>query len=595
MHQKLCIKYCVRRTFGTLLQGASSDDGGSEEPLGNGLHSGHAYSINQVKKTSGGDVLVQLRNPWGGHEWQGAWNDKDPRWTDRLKAEMGQRDVEDGMFWMDVNDFAKSFSSITFCDLVPPTFTVLRAESEWTNKTGGGCANHKSWKLNPQLLMRVPQKSHITISLNQPDSRMQFRTGELGKEDFDILYGQGSGYENDIGFAVFKGSERKAAFSTRDQVASANYSAVRTVSVCIGECAPGDYIIVPTTFDPCLMKFRMRFWSNTPIELIDTKGGAEWQIFDASEDSITTQGNPLPTPSVVIPEERAPPPLPGVAANASQNVIPKYSREHAQFGGSISGDLEAVGKASWKVGVVIPEKWSHGRDFVMGPSNAFSAGEMCAVMRPDRSVRFAKISRDNGNSTYDLCTGVTDAGLMHKTGVPAQFICKFPHSGPFPSALAHQVGVLFDLLDVDGSGSLDFHFDGQLRGEMASDLGKRFLNECQVDPDDMQQTYEAMKQLDANGDGVVDRSEVMLICLHCWGLCVCAVFSVSCTWSADFHTVARVDMRTDIQIINAHTALHIQVHVHVPMCLYTFVCRHTCILTQVGQKKSPFILSCLVH
>jgi len=231
----------------------------------------------------------------------------------------------------------------------------------------------------------------------------------------------------------------------------------------------------------------------------------------------------------------------------------------------------------------------------MGPSNAFSAGEMCAVMRPDRSVRFAKISRDNGNSTYDLCTGVTDAGLMHKTGVPAQFICKFPHSGPFPSALAHQVGVLFDLLDVDGSGSLDFHFDGQLRGEMASDLGKRFLNECQVDPDDMQQTYEAMKQLDANGDGVVDRSEVMLICLHCWGLCVCAVFSVSCTWSADFHTVARVDMRTDIQIINAHTALHIQVHVHVPMCLYTFVCRHTCILTQVGQKKSPFILSCLVH
>lgn len=157
---------------------------------------------------------------------------------------------------MDVNDFAKSFTSITYCDLVPPSFTVLRAESEWTRKNGGGCANHKSWKLNPQLLMKVTQKSHITISLNQPDSRMQFRTGEKTKADFDELYGYGSGYEEHIGFTVFKGSERKVAYSTRDKVADASYSSVRTVSCCIPECAPGEYIIVPTTFDPCMMKFR---------------------------------------------------------------------------------------------------------------------------------------------------------------------------------------------------------------------------------------------------------------------------------------------------------------------------------------------------
>ena len=59
-----------------------------------------------------------------------------------------------GMFWMSVDDFAKSFTTITYCDLVPPSFTVLRAEGSWTDKTGGGCANHKSWKLNPQLLLR---------------------------------------------------------------------------------------------------------------------------------------------------------------------------------------------------------------------------------------------------------------------------------------------------------------------------------------------------------------------------------------------------------------------------------------------------------
>jgi hypothetical protein len=501
----------AHRTFGTLLQGASADDGGSEDPLGNGLYSGHAYSINQVKKTSTGEVLVQLRNPWGGHEWSGAWSDKDPRWTPALKREMGQTDKEDGMFWMDVNDFAKSFTTITFCDLVPASFTVLRAESEWTRKNGGGCANHKSWKLNPQLLMKVTQRSHITISLNQPDSRMQFRTGEKTKEDFDYLYGEGTGYEEHIGFTVFRGSERKVAYSTRDKVADAPYSSVRTVSVCIPDCAPGDYIIVPTTFDPCMMKFRMRFWSNNPIELIDTKGGSEWQLFDASDDALNTQNAPIPMPQVAVPEERAPPPLPGVSPNAAQNVMMKYSREHVQSAGMLQADMEQVGKSSWKVGDTIPEKWQHGKDFNMGPSNRFGPGEMCAVMRPDRSVRFAKIARDNGDNTYDICTGSTDRGLMHKTGVPAQFICKFPHTqtpmGSFPTALTRQVGVLFDLLDVDGSGSLDFHFDGQFRGEMASDLGKRFLLECNVDVEDMPATYKAMKQLDRNGDGVIDRDE----------------------------------------------------------------------------------------
>ena len=503
------LRLLENRTFGTLLQGASSDNGGSEEPLGNGLHSGHAYSINQVRKTSTGDVLVQLRNPWGGHEWTGAWHDKDPRWTPALMRELGHTDKEDGMFWMSVNDFTRSFTTITFADLVPPSFTVLRAESEWTRKTGGGCPNHKSWKLNPQVLMRVQQRSHITISLNQPDSRMQFRTGELGKEDFDELYGYGTGYEVDIGFAVFKGSERKVAYRSKDKVAEAPYSAMRTVSVCIPDCEPGSYVVVPATFDPCMMKFRMRFWSNNPIELVDTKGGAEWQIFDAADDALN-QNSPLPMSQEIIPKERAPPPAPGMPASTTQNVIVRQTRDHAATSTSAAGvlgdDIAKVGKATWKVGELVPEKWKLGLDFTMAAKNTFVSGEMCAVMRPDRSVRFAKIT-GTMQTTYDLCTGNSKAGLMHKTGVPAQFICKFPHDGSFPSALVDEVGTLFDLLDADGSGHLDFHFDGGLKGEMASDLGKRFLRECQVDPEDMDATYEAMKALDANGDGVVDREE----------------------------------------------------------------------------------------
>ena len=93
------------RAHGLLLQGAGAS-GGNEEPLGGGLVSGHAYAINKTVSLQGGHTLVQLRNPWGGHEWTGAWCDKDPRWTPALKQEAGQADKEDGMFWMSVEDFA---------------------------------------------------------------------------------------------------------------------------------------------------------------------------------------------------------------------------------------------------------------------------------------------------------------------------------------------------------------------------------------------------------------------------------------------------------------------------------------------------------
>lgn len=208
-----------KRSKGVLLQGASSDDGGCEEALGGGLYSGHAYSIIDTRKTSSGEVLVQLRNPWGGHEWTGAWNDKDPRWTEALKKELNQTDKEDGMFWMSIDDFARSFTEITFCDLVPDSFQVLRAEGSWNAATAGGCANYKTWCNNPQMLMTVTKESHITISLNQPDTRMQAK--QMGKSQFDHLYLNGAGYDEHIGFTVFRGSARKVRYSTKDKVADA--------------------------------------------------------------------------------------------------------------------------------------------------------------------------------------------------------------------------------------------------------------------------------------------------------------------------------------------------------------------------------------
>ena len=500
------LKVLGARTFGTLLQGASNDSG-NEEPLGNGLISGHAYSINQVRQISTGDVLVQLRNPWGSHEWEGAWCDSDPCWTPTLKREVGQTDKNDGMFWMSIADFAKCFTRITFCDLVPSTFTVIRAESEWTRTNGGGCPNHKTWNRNPQLLMRVYERSHVTISLNQPDTRLMFRTGELTKADFEELYGCGSGYDEAIGFTVFRGGERKMRYSKSEVIGKADYSSVRTVSTCIPDCPPGDYMVVPSTFDPKMMKFRMRFWSNNPIDLIDTKGGSEWQLYDAGADSVLTQNEPKSMPVEIVPVERVEVPS-QQQSTGRLNVMTRVDPLKPQPL-NLQEDMTLLAKASWKVGAPIPDVWQHGQDFLMGPENRFQKFEMVAVMRPDRTMRFARVEADYTDGTYDLCTGVTETGqLMFKSNVPANFICKFPHNGPFPVNLVNQIKMIFEVIDLDGSGAIDVDFDANSLGEFNTNIGRRALRMCEINREDIEATMAALRAIDINGDGKIQQQEV---------------------------------------------------------------------------------------
>ena len=46
----------------------------------NGLIPGHAYAI-IVAKEFKGHRLLQMRNPWGGFEWNGDWSDNSSLWT----------------------------------------------------------------------------------------------------------------------------------------------------------------------------------------------------------------------------------------------------------------------------------------------------------------------------------------------------------------------------------------------------------------------------------------------------------------------------------------------------------------------------------
>ena len=77
---------------------------------------GHAYTLLGVKKVNdknGNTVnLVKVRNPWGSGEWNGDWSDHSNLWTDELKKQVGFDGArDDGIFWMDYNDFKEIFEN----------------------------------------------------------------------------------------------------------------------------------------------------------------------------------------------------------------------------------------------------------------------------------------------------------------------------------------------------------------------------------------------------------------------------------------------------------------------------------------------------
>jgi hypothetical protein len=111
--------------------GSDNLSGGSDAYIKKiGICGSHAYSLlavyqldnqyGRLKRTQQGEKythrLVKLRNPWGQGEWKGKWNDHDPNWTPYLKQELGfTGKVEDGIFFMEWEDFIKYYSDVQIC------------------------------------------------------------------------------------------------------------------------------------------------------------------------------------------------------------------------------------------------------------------------------------------------------------------------------------------------------------------------------------------------------------------------------------------------------------------------------------------------
>ena len=87
-----------------------------------GIISLHAYSIIDYREveilTKGGkkkERVIKLSNPWGKYEWKGRWSESSDVWTENLKKELEYKKADDGMFWMNLEDFIENFGQICVC------------------------------------------------------------------------------------------------------------------------------------------------------------------------------------------------------------------------------------------------------------------------------------------------------------------------------------------------------------------------------------------------------------------------------------------------------------------------------------------------
>lgn len=62
-----------------------------------------------------GTRLVKLRNPWGKGEWKGDWSDNSNLWTPQLRQQLAVAHNNDGIFFMNYEDFLRYFDGVSIC------------------------------------------------------------------------------------------------------------------------------------------------------------------------------------------------------------------------------------------------------------------------------------------------------------------------------------------------------------------------------------------------------------------------------------------------------------------------------------------------
>jgi len=228
---------------------------GQESKRDNGLIVGHAYTVVKCYElslglfgTSGKYKMIKLRNPWGDTEWQGTWNDNDPKWkelSDSDKKDMDFTNEDDGEFWMEFHEMLEHFDNITICRIINTDMSMTRkrwhmqeVRGAWVpGENAGGCANFPDtyWS-NPQIQFQILEEEDETVQLvlSQKDLRI---------EDRENLT---------IGFRIFKvADDNTLRLTSKKGTKTAGKTKFTDTRELYHRCELeiGRYVLIPSTFD----------------------------------------------------------------------------------------------------------------------------------------------------------------------------------------------------------------------------------------------------------------------------------------------------------------------------------------------------------
>ncbi|KAK6105467.1 Calpain cysteine protease family protein [Brugia pahangi] len=256
-----------------------------------GLVKGHAYSITGMRliETSQGKIpLLRIRNPWGNEqEWNGDWSDDSELWdyvSSQQKKDMNLVLAHDGEFWMSFDDFMRYFNKMEICNLGPDVMDEVREMTgvsmedagygrwntrchlgAWIGDTAGGCRNYlDTFANNSQFAM--------TLSNPNPDDEDGLCTIIIAVLQKNRREMKPQGLENlAIGFSVYKVNEiyghldRSFFASHKSCARSSAFINLREVTGRF-RLQPGNYIIVPSTFEPGEEgEYMLRMYTNVTI------------------------------------------------------------------------------------------------------------------------------------------------------------------------------------------------------------------------------------------------------------------------------------------------------------------------------------------
>lgn len=176
----------------------------------------HAYSVLKAREIDG-VRLVLLKNPWGKHEWKGAWSDGSKEWTAEWLQKLDHKFGDDGSFWISYEDLLKKYQAFDRTRLFGPEWKVA---SIWTTL-------NVSWTLDyhdTKFAFSLAKSGPVVIVFAQLDERY-----------FKGLEGQ---YRFELAFRVHKAGEEDYV------VRSQNYYRMnRSVNVEL-ELEAGEYVVV---------------------------------------------------------------------------------------------------------------------------------------------------------------------------------------------------------------------------------------------------------------------------------------------------------------------------------------------------------------